>query len=339
MLLALAKIASALNFDGLANGVAERLYRNRKTANYRFSRRYQILAYHRISPESHPFFQPTPPAVFEQHVRFLKRCYRVMPLSELVARSQAGEVPERAIAITFDDGYRDCYEFAFPILKKYRAPATVFVATGVIETGDVLWHDRVFDALRFATVERAQLSDPELPELAVDPKSLRRSLQQVRKRFRSLHGEARRKLIDEVERKLKPERPAGAEPRMLTWKQIREMRQAGIEFGSHTVSHPILSEIPKAEVMWELRESMLRLSEELGSPVSSFAYPNGGELDYNDYVKEALIECGYTYAVTTRAGINRPFENPFELKRDLAWQSQIELFRLNLFLRRHELAS
>jgi peptidoglycan/xylan/chitin deacetylase (PgdA/CDA1 family) len=337
MMRAIAKIAARLDFDKVANSFVEPLYRNTNSGGGRLSRRFQILIYHRVSPERHPFFEPMHPAIFERQIGFLRRCYSVMPLSEIVERSQQGEIPKRAVAITFDDGYRDSYEFAFPILKKYRVPATVFVTTGVIETGEVLWHDRIFDAFRFATVERARLDDSELHELNLAPGDIHRSVQSVRYRLRALHGEPRKKLIEQIEQKLKPRFPANAKPRMLTWAQIREMHQAGIEFGSHTVSHPILSQIPKASVLWEVCESKRHLSEQLGVPVSSFAYPNGSAADYNNDVKDALRASGYAYAVTTRAGVNRAFDNPFELKRDLPWQSQIELFRLNFFLQRHEL--
>src|SRR5678815_1522291 len=113
------RLAVGLNIDDLANSVFER-----------FSRRFQILTYHKVSPDPHPFFAPTHPAVFEQQMQFLATYYRVMPLAELVERSQHGDIPPRSVAVTFDDGYRDNYDFAFPILKKWRIPATIFVATG-----------------------------------------------------------------------------------------------------------------------------------------------------------------------------------------------------------------
>jgi peptidoglycan/xylan/chitin deacetylase (PgdA/CDA1 family) len=303
-----ARFAVSLNIDDLANTVMERL-----------SRRFQILIYHKVSPDTHPFFEPTHPAVFEQQMQFLKQCYQVKPLTELVERAKRGDVPHRAVAITFDDGYRDNYEFAFPILKKYGLPATVFVATGAIGTGEILWHDRIFDAFRFATAPRTNLQS------ALD-------------RARELYGDDRRRWVENVEQELKPIFPPEYAPYMLSWSQIREMHVSGIEFGSHTVTHPILSKIPRDEMLKELRESKQRLAEQLNANVVSFAYPNGKTSDYNDEIKAALPQCGYSYAVTTRAGFNRPLADPFDLRRGQPWQKDIQLFRMNFFLQRRGLA-
>jgi len=310
MLKSVARFAVRFNMDDLANTVVEP-----------FSRRFQILTYHKVSPDTHPFFGPVDPVVFEQQMLFLKECYRVIPLSELVERSQRGDVPGRAVAITFDDGYRDNYEFAFPILKKYRLPATVFVATGAIGTGEMLWHDRIFDAFRFATADARDLS-----------------LQASLDKARSLYGEAREQWVQQVEQKLEPSFPPGYAAYMLSWDQIREMHAAGIEFGSHTITHPILSRIPHDEMLKELRESKQLLTDYLGNAIISFAYPNGKTPDYNDDVKAALKQCGYSYAVTTRPGFNRAFADPFELRRGQPWQKDIQLFRMSFFLQRRGLA-
>jgi peptidoglycan/xylan/chitin deacetylase (PgdA/CDA1 family) len=336
MLFSLAKLAVRLDFDHLLNGQLERLYKNTLGPTGRFSRRFQILTYHKVSTDAHPFFEPIHPAVFEQHVQFLKRCYRVIPLSELVARSRRGDVPERAVAITFDDGYRDNYDFAFPILKKYGVAATIFVATGVIGNGENLWHDRIFDAFRFSTAERMQLNCPNFCELMLDSREARlQSLQVVIDKARTLYGTAQRRFVEEIEEKCKPDPVAESQPCMLSWEQIREMRREGIEFGSHTVTHPILSRIPHDEMLKEITESKQQLFEQLGDSVALFAYPNGKASDYNNAVKAALRECGYVCAVTTERGFNPVYADPYELKRGQPWQTSIESFRLSFFLERH----
>jgi peptidoglycan/xylan/chitin deacetylase (PgdA/CDA1 family) len=315
----IARIATHLDADALANAIIEPV-----------SRRFQVLTYHKVSPDDHPFFEPTHPAVFEKQIRFLTECYRVLPLSELVERSRRGDIPEKAVAVTFDDGYRDNYVFAFPILKKYRVQATVFAATGVIGTGDTLWHDRVFDAFRFATAPNMKYASPEVQHSA---------LQRALDKAKTLYGPERDRWIEELEDALQPLIPQDHENRMLTWDQIREMDTAGIEFGSHTVTHTILSRIPREELFKELRESKRRLTEQLGRSVTSFAYPNGKWTDYNAEVKQALSQCGYRCAVTTCPGFNRPFADPYELRRGQPWQKEIEMFRLRFFLQRRGLAS
>jgi peptidoglycan/xylan/chitin deacetylase (PgdA/CDA1 family) len=339
MLHSIAKMAVTLNVDTVTNSLVERLYTNKRSVSPRFSRRFQILGYHKVSPEAHPFFDPLRPDIFDAQMQFLKSCYRVMSLQELVARAAKGDVPERAVAITFDDGYRDNYDYAFPILKKYNFPATIFVATGAIGTGKLIWHDRVFDAFRFATVGRARLDDPGAPELILDTDQARlRTVEKISRIAKTLYGDQRRRFIDDLESKLRPNPPAGAEQRMLNWDQIREMQSAGIEFGSHTVSHTILSRLPRAEMIREIRDSREELSDRLGTPVSSFAYPNGGAADYTEEAKTVLRGCGYSCAVTCCSGFNHALSDLFELKRGLPWQKEIELFRFKFFLQRHGLA-
>src|SRR5689334_9989952 len=140
VLKSLARCAVNLNIDLLVSRCFEKAS----------SERFQLVGYHKVSPDPHPFFEPVQPDVFERQMQFFKDCYNVMELQELVRRSQRGSLPERAMAITFDDGYRDNYDYAFPILKKLGLPATIFVATSAIENAKILWHDRIFDAFRFA---------------------------------------------------------------------------------------------------------------------------------------------------------------------------------------------
>jgi len=340
MLQSVAKLAVTLNLDGMANSLVERCYTNRRSVSPHFSRRFQILGYHKVSHDPHPSFEPLHPEVFERQMQFLKSCYRVMSLQELVERSTRGEVPQRAVAITFDDGYRDNYDYAFPILKKYQFPATIFVATGAIGTGNRIWHDVVFDAFRFATVDRARLQDDAIPELVLEtPEARQRSLEATLARAKTLYGEGRRNFIEDLEAKLCPNLPPDIHARMLNWDHVREMHTAGIEFGSHTVSHTILSHIPRSEMVKELLDSKRELSERLGTGISSFAYPNGKSTDYNSEAKTVLRECGYSSAVTCCTGFNHVSSDLFELKRGLPWQRDIEVFRFKFFLQRHGLVS
>ncbi len=340
MLHTIAKLTANLDLDVAANSIMERFYQSTRTRGSHFERRFQILSYHKVSPDAHPFFPPIHPAVFERQMQFLKSFYRVMSLQELIDRTACGDIPARSVAITFDDGYRDNYEYAFPILKKYQLPATVFVATGAIGTGEPIWHDRVFDAFRFATVDRARLKDSSIPELMLETVDARScSLEPVLARAKTLYGGTRQSLVDDLEETLRPHLPFDRNQRMLTWDQVREMFSAGIEFGSHTVSHTILSRIPELEIVRELQHSKEELSGNLKTRISLFAYPNGKHGDFDDHTKSLVRDCGYSCAVTCCSGFNSPSSDIFALKRGLPWQTEIDVFRLKFFLQRHGLAS
>jgi peptidoglycan/xylan/chitin deacetylase (PgdA/CDA1 family) len=145
------------------------------------------------------------------------------------------------------------------------------------------------------------------------------------------------RFVEMIEETLAPADRPEAERRMLNWGEIREMHQAGIGFGSHTVTHPILSLLPEKELAKELTESKDELTQRLGTPLKAFAYPNGKLDDYNELSKIMLKNCGYTCAVTTQNGTNRSETDPFELRRGQPWHLEIDLFRLTFFLQRHEL--
>ena len=317
VLKSLAKYAVNLNLDRLAGRCFEKAS----------SQRFQVVGYHKVSPDLHPFFEPVEPRVFQKQMEFLKDCYNVVELQDLVTRSQQGKLPERAVAITFDDGYRDNYDYAFPILKKLGLPATIFVATAAVGNAKILWHDRIFDAFRFATMK------PERADL------VNLKLNSTLDKARRLYGNALIEFVERIEAELKPDYTERPRASMLTWSQIREMHSAGIQFGSHTVNHPILSRLRREDIEVELQQSQAELSRELRAPVTSFAYPNGQAADYNDEVKAALKRCGYTCAVTARTGFNTSTTDPFEIRRGRPWHNEIELFRFSFLMQRHGLAS
>ena len=341
----LARIVAVVRLDYILNEIFDHfIYRNPPRGKFgpspfratRYARRFQILIYHKISPDAHPFFRPLDPALFEKQIAFLRDSYNILNLQELVERSQHGEIPERAVAITFDDGYRDNYTWALPVLKKYSVPATLFVTTGAIGNRQVLWYDRIFDAFRYATTKRAHLRNLKEFEVDLDSEaSAKRSLELTIRRAKQLAGGARLKLVEEIEQTLQPDLRSNSRVPMLSWDEIREMQQAGVRFGSHTVTHPILSRVEKAQLKMELTESKMELEAHLKMPVVGFAYPNGQPSDYNEDVKKLLWEAGYLYAVTTNPGFNTVYQDPLELRRGQPWQKDMGLFRLKFFLQRH----
>jgi peptidoglycan/xylan/chitin deacetylase (PgdA/CDA1 family) len=127
--------------------------------------------------------------------------------------------------------------------------------------------------------------------------------------------------------------------RMLNWDEIREMHDSGIEFGSHTVTHTILTRLPTSEIARELQESRKKLWEQLRVQDVGFAYPNGSRDDFDARTRAVVCESGYSYAVTCSSGANDRFSDRFELKRSMPWQKEIEIFRFKFFLQRQGLAS
>ena len=280
-------------------------------------RRFLVLCYHRVNDDAHPFFTGTPVALFRKQMEALRRHFTVLPLTELGERARLRDLPRNGVAVTFDDGYRDNYTNAFPVLRDVGLPATVFLTTDALDRNSLLWHDRVFDGFHrtrkaearasFATVlTRLRRSSPEERDLRIDS------------------------LLEDLA--IEPGVPSGWEK--LTWQQVREMASHGISFGAHTLDHPILTLVSEGEARRQIRESKKRIEAELGSPVTMFAYPNGGASDFDRSTQRIVEEEGLSLAVTTVSGANDESTNPYSLRRTGMWGDDPRLSTLRLALAR-----
>ena len=277
--------------------------------------RVLILTYHRFSREADPL--ATPASAFDAHLRYLKTHYTLVPLSR-VAAHYAGreELPPRAACVTIDDGFADAYEVALPLLRRHGAPATLFVITDFLDGRAWMWTDKLRHVALSTKSERLAA---ELGGRAFDLKLAGRASRlaaagRLNSELKRLAGDARDETIRRVAAAhgvaLPPRPPAEFGP--VTWEQARELDAAGVALGSHTVSHPILTNADDAQLAAELRDSRTRLEAELGRPVPLFCYPNGS---FDERVRRETERAGYTCAVTTRPGLNERRADPFTLRR------------------------
>ncbi len=294
----------------------------------RVRRCYQVLLYHRVNDARDPFFSGLPVRVFGEQMELLRRYFNVLSLEELINRTKGGDIPPNAIAITFDDGYRDNYENAFPILKRYDLPATIFLATDPLETGVPLWHDMVFEAFRLTTVDRVSFGAGEYPLETVAQKQA--AVTALRQHLREFTHQDRLTMIETMTASLGLRDHSWATAQQMGWKEIEEMSKDKITFGAHTVTHPILSEISLAAAVDEISRSKATIERRLRLPVKLFAYPNGRREDYSEAVKGALKEAGFLCAVTTIWGTNDVDSDPFELRRVGIWDIDRRLCALKL---------
>jgi len=302
----------------------------------RLSRRtnpaFLILGYHRVSDEPHPFFGGLPVRIFRRHMEHLKTYFTPLPLKELVERAASGDVPPNAIAVTFDDGYRDNYQNAFPVLVQFEMPATVFLATSAVEANKPLWHDRVFEAFRLTSANfliwkgeaLAMTNDTEVEFV----------LERVLEYLRTCSPAKRDEVILDLEQKLRVDLSSEDFLPKLDWNEVRRMYERNITFGAHTVSHPILSRMPLDDAVREIRLSKEVIEKQLGTSIELFAYPNGRHEDFTDQIKEALRTEGFACAVTTMHGINDASTDPFELRRLSHTDGDAKLWGLQLGLYR-----
>jgi peptidoglycan/xylan/chitin deacetylase (PgdA/CDA1 family) len=272
------------------------------------------------------------PEQFERQVAYLAANCRVMALDELVesVRTQR-PIPPDAVAITFDDGYRDNYEFAFPILRKYDVPATIYLVGRYIGTGDRLWFDQVLDAFQRTSrsVLRYEPLDMSLPLATVEERG--KAAFQVLGCLKRDSETERPASIRSLLASLGVKTPGNDDPLMLDWSQVSEMARGGISFGSHTMTHPILTQMPIQRAWDEIVHSKSYLEERIQRPIRTFAYPNGTRDDYSPETVAAVRQAGYESAVTTLFRDNDlDALDPFQLGRIALWERDVAAFALKL---------
>jgi len=290
----------------------------------------RILYYHRVNDVEDPFFPAISTELFEKEMRFLRKHYTVVSLAELLNRLRGG-LTEPVVAITFDDGYQDNYYNAFPILQRHGLPATIFLTTGCMDSGEPLWFEQLAYALKTTPQEFVDLEIDSSPRFWLRTQIERlESNGRIFSILRASPDTERLRWLARIFQKLSLPEDGVLKGRMLTWDQVRFMQERGMDFGGHTVTHPFLSRMPSEQVLWEISECKRRIEEEVQLPVSHFAYPNGREEDFGAWNKDLIRRTGYLAAVTTIWGVNYRSTDPMELRRGGPWESSAASFAYKL---------
>jgi CelD/BcsL family acetyltransferase involved in cellulose biosynthesis/peptidoglycan/xylan/chitin deacetylase (PgdA/CDA1 family) len=290
----------------------------------------QIFLYHRVNDDSDPFLSAVPVKTFRAQMQYLVRNFPLLTMDQ-VASGEFSNGYDYYAAVTFDDGYRDNFLGAFPILTSLGIPATIFLATGYIDSGELPWYDQV--RLAFKLTKRSYFSMADLggPKGSLDTLSDRlRSLEEALGWLRGMLQQVRPQAISELFCALGVPPDLSLPNQMLRWDDVRQMSKKNIAFGAHTISHPALSKIPGTEIQREVLGSKMAIENRLQLPVSHFAYPFGEPFDFNAQVKRLVEEAGFKSAVTTIWGLNKPTGDRFELRRFNPWEADPAMFKLKL---------
>ena len=308
--------------------VAERMgiVRTLRGIHDRLNPALTILAYHRIMPtdalESYPFDQElisATPAQFDSQMRYLREHLHPIALQDVIAHIEQGKLlPANSVAVTFDDGFADTYRYAFPVLKRYRIPATIFVSTGYVDSGQPFWFELAsYLVYRVPTRSLELLNGIRLP--TGDSWNERTaSLRQLHSILKDLPNSDRLETLNSWARHNASELKHGTlhHSGPITWRQVLEMAQHGIDFGSHTVSHPNLTHLTDEELDLELSESKRALECKLQKEISTIAYPIGTLSAFNDRVISAAHRHRFKLGLTYVSGANAiPVRNPLALRR------------------------
>ena len=282
----------------------------------KLSRNVPILAYHRVldvpDENAYPFDIELVSASVEQFTRqmaVLRKSYHPITFETLLKHLDAGEPPPRgSIIVTFDDGFVDNYRIAFPVLRKLGIPATIFLSTGYIDSQDLFWYEKIAHQVMTTGAKTLRFAGSTPFDIPQDRGRRRAIIADVLQWMKDVPNQVRLDTLADLERQLAPLADWREDSRSgpLTWDQIREMSAGGMEFGSHSVTHPILSKVDPSQVGFELGASKQRIESELQKPVQVIAYPVGGEEAFDENVRTAVALAGYRLAATYISGVQSP---------------------------------
>ena len=306
-----------------------------------------VLMYHRILPLDDERTQTEEPGMtvtpetFRQHIHILKQYFDIVKLADWIQLKSEGKIlPAKSCAITFDDGWVDNYEFAFPILKESNVPATIFVVSDMVGKNAIFWPERLTRLVNQVSKHYPQFwSHPELQWLQKDTKNYcfsgklptREELSSLIASMKNYSDQEMNDRLAHTENTLQIE--AGVDrPSLLNWDQVTELVNSGlVEIGSHTCHHVRLNaKTPSDLIRNEIINSKAVIGKNVGQTAKTFCFPNGDHCSLSlDLVKQ-----NYRGAVTTQSGWNTADADVHQLRRigihqDIAYDKTAFLARIS----------
>jgi peptidoglycan/xylan/chitin deacetylase (PgdA/CDA1 family) len=290
-------------------------------ARGRNRRYFRILMYHRFSELTR--------LSLDAMCLHIARFYKPVPLSairEAVEGRRA--LPENALAVTIDDGFRDFWEHGHPIFWKHNIPTTLYVVADFADQQIWLWPDKIEFGLSHSTRDSIQVVVGGTPlDLALHtPERREESSSRLTEALKVIRNDERVAFLSDfgglcgVE--IPRAAPAGNEA--MNWDELRAAAAEGVEIGCHTRTHPILSRLGTAqELQHEVLGAKQYMEQRLGSPIRHFCYPNGRREDIGEAAIRCVREAGFETAVTTSPGLNTLRVDPLQINR-LLFDSAID---------------
>lgn len=284
-----------------------------------------VINYHRIDdPYRNDFdsFQPNvsaTPEDFDRQMDYLAQWFHMISTKDLVGWLDGhNELPRHAALITFDDGYLDNYTVAYPILRAHRFPALIFLTTEHIGTDAPFYWDLAAYCFQHTKNDRIAFPNGKT-ECWSNPHERDEVGKHWIESLKSLPHAERLEYVQQLPLILEVSVPEGFFKKlMMSWDQVKEMQEGGIEFGAHTMTHPILTRISLDQVRMEVGGSKARIERELGEPCLSFAYPNGQASDVDDQIEKIVADTGIRAAFTLLNGpcsLDEVKRDPYAIRR------------------------
>lgn len=295
-----------------------------------------VLTYHGVLPgklagnEDFEYRNFVTTSQFEQQIQFLLRCYRPLRVEDFY---EPGGNIAGGFLITFDDGFRNNYRYALPILKKYGLQGCFFITTHLINSREFLWTEQV---TRLLEKTRRQKLEVKLERLHSFPLSVpgqrERASLAIRKYLKVTPPRRRQEILAHLKAQLSDvpltmQREEEERYLFMTWDEVREMVRAGQVVGSHTHTHPMLATLSEEESLGELHVSRKLIEQQTGQPCLTMSYPNGERENYSEVQIRQLKQLGYRCAFTQVPHFNTAETDRYQLRRvNITWNMSLPVF-------------
>jgi peptidoglycan/xylan/chitin deacetylase (PgdA/CDA1 family) len=271
-----------------------------------------VLNYHRIGNPEEDLFDPnlfsTTAGQFDEQISYMKRNHWLITLEEALAFVD-GTIKEKVrrsrVLITFDDGFLDNYEVAFPILNSHGVQGVFFLCTSLVGSCHVPWWDHIAYLVKTAQRRRFSLRYPSELAVDIDRNGSRESLRAILREYKKPENTDHTRFIQELAEEAQGEDPPGTLRRFLSWDEARTMVRGGMAIGSHTHSHPVLSQLEPERQFEELSQSRAILKQQIGLEADSLAYPVGATTSFSALTQQLAQEAGYRAAFSYYGGVNQ----------------------------------
>lgn len=284
-----------------------------------------MLMYHRVLSEEERIHSFSHEGIvvgmesFASQMEYLKDSFNVISLEEFLNQLPQKRFEKYSCLITFDDGWIDNYTNAYPVLTTNELPAVIFLPVDFIGTKKQFWREKVSANLFALCTNSSEDSRHILDKLGLDyladqsPEQIKLSVQDYVSKLKKSSPEERALVLSPLTQ-FSDKLPClnNNIDKFLSWGQVREMRDSGMSFGSHSSRHNILTELSLDDAAWEVSSSRVVINDKIGGFPRTFCYPNG---DYSEQIVDIVARGGYDAAFSTKAGLVEAKDNPFTIKR------------------------
>ncbi|MFI5115099.1 MAG: polysaccharide deacetylase family protein [Terriglobales bacterium] len=285
--------------------------------------KFRVLMFHS--------FEESDTTGLEMICSHITRCFVPISMTAIgVALKEGNRLPDYALAVTVDDGYRSFLANGWPIFQRYRIPVTIYAVAAFSDGRSWLWWDQIEFALEHTIKTSLTVGIGGAPAVDLDLSSNLKKAQamsSLTEELKNVPNDVRIEFLNGLGRLCGLEIPQHPPPHReaMSWEELRALASDGVEVGCHTETHPILSRLTDlAQLEQEIRGAKKYLEDRLGFPVTHFSYPNGREIDITDSVVACVRDADFATAVTTTCGLNTMDIDPLRIQR-VPFGSQIDL--------------